>query len=391
MKQQRMLTLVFSLLLLVLSACGDVGHAAEATPLVPLPHLDTVSVEQVSVQVLQSYPVAVSVTARGELPDACALVDRVEQRREGDLLEIHLTLARQPDARCAPTPTLFETVFALDVAGLSAGRYTVRVDGVEDSFELETTEPTRVSDRDLVSDTENSSGTPLDAKLDIVLNPNIASGIQAQASRHTNNGMWQDWKPGFMVFTLEGYLVETRAEQARIFVYRVDDLAAESQHSADDLANLGQLLQGQPDLGAYPKAGVDAPSGYVPWVRAINATPMMHAGVAYLDFQNGAGMRYLTQYAQGLSVVNNEELMYTFQGLTEDGDYYIAAVLPVQHPYLLVGAQDAPDGDASVWTDVDTNREYVGRMAHMLDQAEPSSFTPNLSALDAMMHSISIR
>jgi hypothetical protein len=165
----------------------------------------------------------------------------------------------------------------------------------------------------------------------------------------------------------------------------------EGQRSADNLANLGRLLQGQPDVGAYPMAGVDGPSGYVPWVRAINATPMMHAGVAYLDFQKGAGMRYLTQYAQGLSVVNNDELTYTFQGLTGDGHYYIAAVFPAQHPDLLEGAHDAPDGDTSVWIVVDKNREYGARMVHMLDQAEPSSFAPNLSALDAMMHSISIR
>lgn len=227
--------------------------------------------------------------------------------------------------------------------------------------------------------------------LNLALAPNLATGIKAQAAQDTANEWWQASRPGFMVYTLQGYSLAKRAADAQLFVYRVKDIEDQDEHSAANIANLRQLLQRKPALGAYPNAGVDEPPYYVPWLRPINATPIMHAGVEYLDFQNGAGMRYLTQYAQALSVVNNEELCYTFQGLTQDGEYYIAARLPVYHPDLVAGANDAPDGDTSVWEDVEKNLLYMQKMAPMLDTAAPSSFTPNLTTLDAMMRSISIQ
>lgn len=244
----------------------------------------------------------------------------------------------------------------------------------------------------------SSPATPIESgasiglvALNLALAPTLATGIKAQAAQDTANERWQAALPRFMVYTLQGYSLAKRTADAQLFVYRVKEIEDQDEHSAANIANLRQLLQRKPALGAYPSTGVDEPPYYVPWLRPINATPMMHAGVEYLDFQNGAGIRYLTQYAQALSVVNNEEICYTFQGLTQDGEYYIAARLPVYHPDLLAGANDAPDGDTSVWEDVDKNVQYMQKMAPMLDTAAPSSFTPNLTTLDALMGSISIQ
>ena len=68
----------------------------------------------------------------------------------------------------------------------------------------------------------------------------------------------------------------------------------------------------------------------------------MHVQVQYLDFKSGTGVRFLTQFNNGMAPVNNHDLIYTFQGLTSDGKYYIAAVLPVTHP-------DLPANSLSRW------------------------------------------
>lgn len=44
---------------------------------------------------------------------------------------------------------------------------------------------------------------------------------------------------------------------------------------------------------------------------------------------DGGGIRYLTQFGQAAGLITNPELFYTFQGLTDDGAYYVAAVFPV--------------------------------------------------------------
>lgn len=73
---------------------------------------------------------------------------------------------------------------------------------------------------------------------------------------------------------------------------------------------------------------------YLPFLPLFNAHQVMHTSLQYLDFKNGTGLRYLTWFSQGIMPINNYELIYTNQGLTSDGKYYVAAVLPVTHPNL---------------------------------------------------------
>ena len=60
----------------------------------------------------------------------------------------------------------------------------------------------------------------------------------------------------------------------------------------------------------------------------MNAVQQMHTRVEYVQFKGGEGVSYLAQYAQGPVPVNNGELFYTFQGLTDDGEFYVSAILP---------------------------------------------------------------
>jgi len=235
-----------------------------------------------------------------------------------------------------------------------------------------------------------SSTIGLQPELNISLNPALAANIWKQSSKDSRDIVAAEAKPEFPVYTLEGYPLQSLVKP-RIFVLRVNDEEASGEATAKNIANLREILQNKPDLGAYPLAGVNRPRYYVPWLVPINAGPIMYAQVEYLDFQNGVGVRYLTQYAQALSVVNNRELCYTFQGLTRDGKYHVIAVLPANHPDLLAGPNDAPNGDSSVWGDAEKNLQYMQKTVQELDEAQPSSFTPELTMLDAMIRSIGIR
>ena len=94
-------------------------------------------VNDIEILLLESFPVQIHAVARGEHPDSCTKVDEVAARREGDTFFVTITTSRPADAMCAQVMTPFEEIVALDVVGLKAGVYTVDVNGVRDTFELQ--------------------------------------------------------------------------------------------------------------------------------------------------------------------------------------------------------------------------------------------------------------
>ena len=67
----------------------------------------------------------------------------------------------------------------------------------------------------------------------------------------------------------------------------------------------------------------------LPTVPFFNAQQAFASNIQILSFQNGRGVRFLTEYAQYPVSANNQDLFYHFQGLTSDGAYYIIAILPI--------------------------------------------------------------
>lgn len=140
-----------------LSACGlgqttvtdptpvaDLTPTAEATPdLLPTPTAASepvrgqAIVDSVQVVTLESFPVQINVLARGELPDGCTTIDEVISQRVESDFRIVITTIRQPDVACTQALVPFEETIPLDVTGLSAGNYTVSVNGIAGSFTLD--------------------------------------------------------------------------------------------------------------------------------------------------------------------------------------------------------------------------------------------------------------
>ena len=96
------------------------------------------NVNDIEIMLLESFPVQVNVVARGEHPDSCTKVDEITTRREGNTFVVTISAFRLADAMCAEVITPYEEVIALDVVGLKAGVYTVGVNGIRDTFELQT-------------------------------------------------------------------------------------------------------------------------------------------------------------------------------------------------------------------------------------------------------------
>lgn len=93
-------------------------------------------VEDIDILMLESFPVQVTVVARGNLPDGCTTINEVTQERDGNTFRVTITTVRPVGIECTLALEPFEKVIALDVYGLPAGVYTVDVNGVSDTFEF---------------------------------------------------------------------------------------------------------------------------------------------------------------------------------------------------------------------------------------------------------------
>ncbi|MBA7498083.1 hypothetical protein ES704_00817 [subsurface metagenome] len=101
-----------------------------------LPTTGLASVDEIDIFILESFPVQVQVIASGNLPDPCTEISEVLQEREGDTFFITIKTYRPPGF-CIQVLAPFEEIIPLEVYELPAGTYTVDVNGIQATFDLE--------------------------------------------------------------------------------------------------------------------------------------------------------------------------------------------------------------------------------------------------------------
>ncbi len=109
------------------------------TPRLPPVTQRTAEVEEISIRIMESFPLQVAVVARGHLRDGCTRIAEVRQTFDAatDTFLVEIKTARSTGAFCTMALVPFEERISLDVHGLPAGTYTVNVNGVTDTFTLD--------------------------------------------------------------------------------------------------------------------------------------------------------------------------------------------------------------------------------------------------------------
>jgi len=188
--------------------------------------------------------------------------------------------------------------------------------------------------------------------------------------------------PAFVQFTLVNYPVQGSLLKPMIYVYPAAKYAGDNTGAAESIRRLRALISGP---------GKDFKLQTVPFVPAFNATQTFIARAMPLKFKNGAGIRMLTQYDQAPIPANNHELIYHFEGLTNDGAYYVIAVLPVNAITLPADGNPASAVPAGgIPFNQDDPAAYFQAVSQNLNDAAPDSLTPKLNLLDALVQSIKI-
>ncbi len=197
--------------------------------------------------------------------------------------------------------------------------------------------------------------------------------------------------PTHLTFALYRRLAESRRPPrvwdvpGRVRVYATSDLA-DYPDASRQLSRLQQLLAERPDPATLEaiddRQVVDMP--FLPIDDA--AAQAIAARIGFIDTPELSGVAYITGFRQDTFPFARDDFFYTFQGLSADGQWYVAVdwvVRATMFPRRVAQADaERVARNARAW------ERYVAESAATLGSAEPTAFRPALDTLDALVRSI---
>jgi len=238
--------------------------------------------------------------------------------------------------------------------------------------------PTLQTSSTLPAATETQSGIPYFASPIRLI---IPSGLAISASTDTidvvtdQTGTSLDVAPAHLQIALHSYPLESSFHVPQIFVYPAPDYAAANQKAAESIKRLQGIL-------ASPNAQYT--NDVLPYIPFMNAGQVFAAQEKILQFNGGSGLRIVTQYSSDVSPINNGGLFYHFEGLTNDGKYYIVAILPTNLSFLPVdndpNSAVPSDGIAFPKTNAAGSdfENYFKQVTDQINATAPDQFNPSL-------------
>ena len=197
--------------------------------------------------------------------------------------------------------------------------------------------------------------------------PSLAREIHPEEINQSSGDMPGETYPAHVELAFEGYVVDNHNYSPQILIYPVDEFRAISPEAASEIDALQQIIISKPD------ASIQGSLPFLPvWPWPGGQTFAVQ--VAYFNFQNGSGVRYLTAFRGDLYPLDTQDLLYTYQALSNDGRYVISAVLPITSPVLPAdGASQVDD-----WQAFEMNWDvYLEEIGQALDSQEINSFLPD--------------
>ncbi len=245
------------------------------------------------------------------------------------------------------------------------------------------TEPPQVTEPPVVTEAPTAAGIPVPApnvtcfELSLYLDPALASSTTCEVIPESTLEM--DTHPQYTTLILQDYPLQNKFFPATISVFPV-------QRFTELIPDFLPVLV--TDLQTIIAGGQPVESS-LPFLPIFHAAQAFHADLALTPFVSGSGIRFLTLYAQYFAPVNNQDLFYTYQGLTNDGQYWVSAILPINHVILPETADPPPGG--MTWDQFSANYDvYIADMITQLEAQLPDSYLPSLTALDTLVTSITI-
>ena len=116
------------------------GKCSRADFVIPVDNeefiIDNMPVDDISINLLESFPLQVHVVVNGTLRDGCTTINAITQKREGNIITVNITTKRPKDAMCIQVIKMVTERIPLEGTFLP-GDYKVIVNGVIKEFNIQ--------------------------------------------------------------------------------------------------------------------------------------------------------------------------------------------------------------------------------------------------------------
>lgn len=185
---------------------------------------------------------------------------------------------------------------------------------------------------------------------------------------------WWATYPEHRQYHLAGYALTDVFHRVDVYLYPIEEYVAMNEDVGKNIETLKSLI-------ANPNQPLPE---RLPFLPTFNASQMFYSNFGNMTFQNGSGIRYITGFSQFPHPISNIGMFYTFQGITNDGVYYVSAILPINVDFLVGYPTPTDQGDF-----VFIESEVI-RVIDQLNNTSSDSFTPKLTVLDTLIQSINV-
>lgn len=209
--------------------------------------------------------------------------------------------------------------------------------------------------------------------LSFYIDPKLASGFTCTTVPALSNPYFGT--PQYTQASLSGYVLPNEGS-AEVDVFSVQAYQAIMPPNgiSSYLAQVQGLVAGA------------TPGSTLPYLLTRQAAQLIYARYRVLHVPSGSGISYITAYGQNQVPLSRHDLFYTYQGVTQDGQYVIMVRMPVFDPILPAG-NDLPSG-VTLEQFQQNWAAYVAATELKLDAQREEGFVPNLALLSNLVNSI---
>lgn len=214
--------------------------------------------------------------------------------------------------------------------------------------------------------------------------------------------LFAETRPSYVQFRFFGFqggrgydlpLLPFDNRMAQVMIFQTADFPGFGDDHPDGFLNQLHTLQDvlanglDPAKCAQPYGVTNTHLPFLPW---INMQQVFCSQPQILQFEGGQGVRYLTYFAQSPEPALDYRITYTFQGLTDDGEFYISAEFPIATGIFPTEAPPCPKCGEADYNPFEEWAAILVEQHAQLNTLAADSFLPSLITLDDVIKSLQI-